>query len=181
MQSVTLPAWTFSYGSYSYGGYRLLLFVIALFVVFIAWWGFYYTRLGVRTRATMQNAEMARALGVDTRHIYLLTFGAGSALAGLTGALYAPTTTIVPLMGSQFVDVAFITVVVGGGANPIIGALTSAALLSLIATPLSSTLGTFIGRIGLLIAALVVIRFLPRGISGYFQDIRYRQMAKVTS
>jgi len=181
MQSVTLPAWTFSYGSYSYGGYRLLLFVIALFVVLIAWWGFYYTRLGVRTRATMQNAEMARALGVDTRHIYLLTFGAGSALAGLTGALYAPTTTIVPLMGSQFVDVAFITVVVGGGANPIIGALTSAALLSLIATPLSSTLGTFIGRIGLLIAALVVIRFLPRGISGYFQDIRYRQMAKVTS
>jgi urea ABC transporter permease protein UrtB len=181
MQSVTLPAWTFSYGSYSYGGYRLLLFVIALLVVLIAWWGFYYTRLGVRTRATMQNAEMARALGVDTRHIYLLTFGAGSALAGLTGALYAPTTTIVPLMGSQFVDVAFITVVVGGGANPIIGALTSAALLSLIATPLSSTLGTFIGRIGLLIAALVVIRFLPRGISGYFQDIRYRQMAKVTS
>jgi urea ABC transporter permease protein UrtB len=181
MQSVTLPAWTFSYGSYSYGGYRLLLFVIAILVVLIAWWGFYYTRLGVRTRATMQNAEMARALGVDTRHIYLLTFGAGSALAGLTGALYAPTTTIVPLMGSQFVDVAFITVVVGGGANPIMGALTSAALLSLIATPLSSTLGTFIGRIGLLIAALVVIRFLPRGISGYFQDIRYRQMAKVTS
>jgi urea transport system permease protein len=181
MQSVTLPAWTFSYGSYSYGGYRLLLFVIAILVVLIAWWGFYYTRLGVRTRATMQNAEMARALGVDTRHIYLLTFGAGSALAGLTGALYAPTTTIVPLMGSQFVDVAFITVVVGGGANPIIGALTSAALLSLIATPLSSTLGTFIGRIGLLIAALVVIRFLPRGISGYFQDIRYQQMAKVTS
>ena len=81
----------------------------------------------------MQNADMARALGVDTRHIYLLTFGAGSALAGLTGALYAPTTMIVPLMGNQFVDVALITVVVGGGANPIVGALTRAALLSLIA------------------------------------------------
>jgi len=181
MQSVPLPAWTFSYGRYSFGGYRLLLFVIAVVVMLIAWWAFYYTRIGVRIRATMQNADMARALGVDTRHIYLLTFGAGSALAGLTGALYAPTTTIVPLMGSQFVDVAFITVVVGGGANPVVGALTSAALLSLIATPLSSTLGTFMGRIGLLIAALVVIRFLPRGISGYFQDIRYRHMARVAS
>jgi branched-chain amino acid transport system permease protein len=84
-------------------------------------------------------------------------------------------------MGSQFVDVAFITVVIGGGSNPIVGALTSAALLSLIATPLSSTLGTFSGRIGLLIAALVVIRFLPRGISGYFQDVRYRHMARVAS
>jgi urea ABC transporter permease protein UrtB len=181
MQSVPLPAWTFSYGGSSFGGYRVLLFIIAIVVVLIAWWIFYHTRLGVRTRASMQNADMARALGVDTRRIYLLTFGAGSALAGLTGALYAPTTTIVPLMGNQFVDVAFITVVIGGGTNPLIGALTSAALLSLIATPLSSTLGTFIGRIGLLIAALVVIRFLPRGISGYFQDIRYRRMARVTS
>ena len=86
----------------------------------------------------MQNPDMARALGVDTRNIYLLTFGAGSALAGLTGALYAPTTTIVPLMGTQFVDVALITVVIGGGANPIIGALSSAALLAAISTPLSS-------------------------------------------
>lgn len=181
MQSVPLPAWTFSVDQYSFGGYRVLLFAIALAVVLVAWWAFYHTRLGVRTRATMQNADMARALGVDTRHIYLVTFGAGSALAGLTGALYAPTTTIVPLMGNQFVDVAFITVVVGGGANPILGALISAALLSLIATPLASVLGTFSGRIGLLVAALVVIRFLPRGISGYFQDIRYRHMARVAS
>lgn len=176
MESVPLPAWTLSYGPYSFGGYRLLLFAIAMLVVLMAWWFFYRTRLGVQTRATMQNAEIARALGVDTRRIYLFTFAAGSALAGLTGALYAPTTTIVPLMGTTFVDVAFITVVVGGGANPIVGALTSSALLSLISAPLSSVLGTFIGRIGLLVAALVVIRFLPRGVSGFLQDVQRRRM-----
>jgi branched-chain amino acid transport system permease protein len=181
MLSVPLPAWTITYGGYSFGGYRLLLLGIAVLAVAAAWWAFYRTRLGVRTRATMQNAAMARALGADTRRIYLLTFGAGSALAGLTGALYAPTTTIVPLMGTQFVDVAFITVVVGGGANPIVGALTSAALLSLIAAPLSSVFGTFTGRIGLLLAALVVIRFFPRGLSGYWQDLRYRRMARGTA
>lgn len=181
MESVPLPAWTLSYGGYSFGGYRLLLLAIALLAILAAWWVFYYTPLGVRTRATMQNAAMARALGTDTRRIYLLTFGAGSALAGLTGALYAPTTTIVPLMGTQFVDVAFITVVVGGGANPIVGALTSAALLSVIATPLASVFGTFTGRIGLLVAALVVIRFFPRGFSGYWQDLRYRHMARAAS
>jgi branched-chain amino acid transport system permease protein len=181
MPSVPLPAWTLSYGGYSFGGYRLLLLAVAVLAIVAAWWTFYYTKLGVRTRATMQNAAMARALGADTRRIYLLTFGAGSALAGLTGALYAPTTTIVPLMGTQFVDVAFITVVVGGGSNPIVGALTSAALLSLIATPLSSVFGTFTGRIGLLVAALIVIRFFPRGLSGYWQERRYRRMARVAS
>jgi branched-chain amino acid transport system permease protein len=129
----------------------------------------------------MQNAEVARALGVDTGRVYLGTFGVGAALAGLTGGLYAPTTTIVPLMGTTFVDVAFITVVVGGGANPIAGALLSAALLALISTPLSSVWGTFIGRIGLLVAALVVIRFLPRGLSGYLQDLQRRRMARAAA
>lgn len=181
LQSVPLPDWTVSYGVYSFGGYRLLLFAVAVLVVVLAWWVFYHTRLGVQTRATMQNADMAQALGIDTRRIYLLTFAAGSALAGLTGALYAPTTTIVPLMGTTFVDVAFITVVVGGGANPIVGALTSATVLSLIATPLSSVLGTFFGRIGLLIAALVIIRFLPRGFSGYLRDLQRRRMAEAAT
>ncbi len=175
--AVPLPEWTLSYAGYSFGAYRLLLFAASILVVLLAWWVFYRTRLGVRTRATMQNAQMAQAVGVDTRRIYLYTFGAGSALAGLTGALYAPTTTIVPLMGTTFVDVAFITVVVGGGANPILGALTSSALLALISTPLSSVLGAFTGRIGLLVAALVIIRFLPRGLSGYFQDLQRRRMA----
>lgn len=181
LESVPLPAWTLSYGGYSFGGYRLLLFGVALLVVGGAWWFLYRTRAGVRTRATMQNAEVAQALGVDTRRVYLSTFGVGAALAGLTGALYAPTTTIVPLMGTTFVDVAFITVVVGGGANPIAGALMSAALLSLISTPLSSVWGTFIGRIGLLVAALVIIRFLPRGLSGYLQDLQRRRMTRVSA
>ncbi|HEX7126221.1 MAG TPA: branched-chain amino acid ABC transporter permease [Thermodesulfobacteriota bacterium] len=181
MESVPLPAWTFSYGGYSFGGYRLLLFVIAILVIAAAWWFLYRTRLGIRTRATMQNAEVARALGVDTGRVYLITFGVGSALAGLTGALYAPTTTIVPLMGTTFVDVAFITVVVGGGANPIAGALMSAGLLSLVSTPLSSVWGTFIGRMGLLVAALLVIRFLPRGLSGYLQDRERRRMARASA
>jgi len=181
MPSVPLPEWTISYEGYSFGGYRLLLFSVAILVVLVAWWFFYKTRLGVQTRATMQNAKMAQSLGVETRRIYLFTFAFGSALAGLTGALYAPTTTIVPLMGTTFVDVAFITVVVGGGANPILGALTSSAFLSVISTELSSVFGTFTGRIGLLIAALVVIRFLPQGISGYLRDIKRRRMARVST
>ena len=179
--AVPLPEWTLSYAGYSFGGYRLLLFGASILVVLLAWWIFYRTKFGVRTRATMQNPAMALALGMDTRRIYLYTFAAGSALAGLTGGLYAPTTTIVPLMGTTFVDVAFITVVVGGGANPILGALTSSALLASISAPLSSVFGTFTGRIGLLLTALVIIRFLPRGLSGYFQDLQRRRMAGARS
>ena len=82
----------------------------------------------------MQNAAMARALGVDTGRIYMLTFSLGAGLAGFSGALLAPTTSIMPFMGQQFVAPAFITVVVGGAANVIAGAVGSSVLLSLVRT-----------------------------------------------
>lgn len=177
LQAVPLPMGGFSYGGYSYSSYLLFLFGVAIGLVGSFWLLLYHTRLGMYMRATMQNPDMARSLGVDTTRIYAFTFGLGAALAGLTGALYAPTTTIVPLFGTTFIAPAFITVVIGGGANPIMGALGSGIFLSAISTPLSSALGTFIGRIGLLLAALIVIRFLPHGISGYLQTVRRLKMA----
>jgi branched-subunit amino acid ABC-type transport system permease component len=176
MAPVPLPQWRLAFGGYSYSGYRIFLFFIALGLVAALWFYFYKFRIGVYTRATMQNSDMAQGLGVDTNKISSLTFALGASLAGLTGALYAPTTTLVPLMGTTFTGMAFITVVVGGGANPIVGALGSSSFLSLIVTPLSSTLGTFMGRIGLLLAALIIIRFLPTGISGFLRDVRRRRI-----
>jgi len=175
MPPVPLPQWKMAFGGYSYSGYRLFLFGMALAAAFSLWLYFYKVRIGVFTRATMQNAMMAGGLGINTERIGSLTFAIGAGLAGLTGALYAPTTTIVPLMGTTFTAMAFITVFVGGGANPILGALGSSSFLALIVTPLSSTLGTFVGRIGLLLAALVIIRFLPTGFSGFLRDLRRRK------
>ena len=118
---------------------------------------------------------MAEGIGINSVAIGSLAFAIGAGLAGLTGALYAPTQSLVPLMGTTFTAMAFITVVVGGGANPIVGALASSALLALIATPLTAYFGTFIGRAGLLVAALVIIRFMPQGVSGYITDLRQRR------
>ncbi len=170
LQAVKMPFGGFQYGAYSYSTYFLVLAGGALAVLAACWALFYRTRLGMEMRATMQNPDMAAAMGVPTNRIYMLTFGLGAALAGLTGALYAPTTTVVPLFGTTFIAPAFITVVIGGGANPLLGALTSGTFLSLISTPLSSQLGQFAGRIGLMVAALVIIRFLPQGFSYYLRE-----------
>jgi branched-chain amino acid transport system permease protein len=166
MAPVPLPAWSLSIGDFSYSGYRLLLFVISLAAVAGLWLCLYQTRWGVHTRATIQDPETAAAVGINTSRIGMIAFALGSGLAGLTGALYAPTTSLTPLMGTPFIAMAFITVVVGGGANPIIGALGSSALLALVSTPLTMFWGQFIGRAGLLLSALVIIRFMPNGISG---------------
>lgn len=177
LRGIKMPFGGFRVGNFSYATYLLVVAGLGFALLFALWFLFYRTRLGTDMRATMQNPDMARALGVNTSHIYTFSFALGAALAGLTGALYAPTTTIVPLFGTAFIAPAFITVVIGGGANPLIGALASSTLLSFVSTPLSSQYGTFAGRIGLMLAALLIMRFLPDGLSHYVQSamLRYRR------
>jgi urea transport system permease protein len=170
LPSVQMPLGGFEYGGYSYPVYYVILPMITIAAVAAVWLLFYKTRLGIEMRATMQNADMARALGVRTDRIYAITFGIGSALAGLSGAVFAPTTTIVPLFGSTFIAPAFIVVVIGGGMNPLVGAVSSAFFLAAVSTPLSYSISTFAGRIGLMIAALIIMRILPEGFSYYLRD-----------
>lgn len=174
MTPVPIPRWDFSYGVYSYSGYRVFLFAMAVIIVIALWFYLYKTKFGVFTRATMQIPEMAQSLGIDTERIGSLNFAIGAGLAGLTGALYAPTLAIGPMIGTTYLAMGFIALVVGGGANPVIGLISSSSALSIIETPLSSILGTYAGQIGLLIAALIIIRILPSGISGFLRDLKRR-------
>ena len=170
LSAVQMPLGGFENGGYSYPLYYAILPLIAIGAIAGVWLLFYKTRLGIEMRATMQHPEMARALGVRIDRIYTITFGIGSALAGLTGAIYVPTTTIVPLFGTSFIAPAFIVVVIGGGLNPLVGAVSSALFLAAVSTPLSYAISTFAGRIGLMIAALIVMRILPEGFSFAVRD-----------
>jgi branched-chain amino acid transport system permease protein len=163
---VGVPLGSFTVGAYSYSTYRLVLIASALAVLAGLYLGFNNTRFGILARATIQLPHMAEALGVDTKFVYSMTFALGAALAGLVGGLYAPTMTIVPTMGSTFIMEAFVTVVVGG-ADVFLGTAPAAAVLGVIKAAMTSWQGQLFGQIGLLIAVIIVIRVLPKGISGF--------------
>ena len=169
MPSIQIPGGFLRAGHYSFSVYWLSLIAVCVVVIIALWWLYNRTTFGLQARATMQNAAMARALGVDTGRIYMLTFSLGAGLAGFSGALLAPTTSIMPFMGQQFVAPAFITVVVGGAANVIAGAVGSSVLLSLVRTPIGFLFGSFLGLVALLLAALIIIRLMPDGISAWLQ------------
>ena len=166
MQGIGTPFGSFSLGGLSYSYYRLVLFAAAVLVLALLYIIFNRTRFGVLARATIQEPHMANALGVDTQKVYALTFGIGAALAGLTGGLYAPTMTMVPSMGATFIMEAFVTVVVGG-ADVLIGTAPAAAFLAVVKAGMTSWQGQLFGQIGLLIAVIIVIRVLPKGITGF--------------
>ena len=124
-----------------------------------------FTRLGLVARGTMQNAEMASALGVSTSRTYMITFGLGAAVSGLAGGLLAPITGVLPTIGAIYIAKAFITVI-SGGAAILAGTASASALLGGVNGVFDFLAGPTIGEVALLLAAIVLLRLMPRGITG---------------
>ncbi len=167
LQAIPMPLGGFELGGRSYAIYRVLLPLIGVAVVLLLGTLLFKTRFGMKARATMQNPEISRAMGVNTKLMYLLVFGLGCGLTGLAGALYAPTTVLGPLYGVNFLAPAFVTVVVSGGSNIILGALMASVALGIVEGSFSYAFGAVIGRLSLLIATMLLIRFFPDGLSGW--------------
>jgi branched-subunit amino acid ABC-type transport system permease component len=164
---ISAPLGSFQIGAYRSSAYTL--FVIAAAVVVLA--GVFavlrWTRLGLIARGTMQNADMAAALGVNPARVYAITFGIGAALSGLAGAVLAPVSGVFPTIGVAYVAKAFITVI-GGGAAILSGTASASALFGSINQVATYVTTPVFGEVALLAAAIVLIRLLPQGITGRF-------------
>ncbi len=176
IRSVPTPFGSFAVGALSFSYYRLFLFLASLAMVAAVWGLFRFTRFGLHARATMQDAEMVRALGIDADRLYALTFALGTLLAGLAGGLLALTATIGPYYGQSYTPQAFITVAVGGGSELISGLLASALSLGAAKTLATSHFNILIGQVAMLVFALVIIRLMPAGISDWIARRRLRAM-----
>ncbi|MDX5384231.1 MAG: branched-chain amino acid ABC transporter permease [Rhodobacterales bacterium] len=165
--TVSPPLGVVRIGDYSASGYELFLIVVTIVLLFAVWLTLRFTKLGLLARGTMQNAEMASALGVSTSRIYMITFGLGAAVSGLAGGLLAPMTGVLPTIGATYIAKAFITVISGGSAI-LAGTTAGSVLLGGINGIFSFIAGSTFGEIALLLAAIILLRLMPRGITGRF-------------
>jgi urea transport system permease protein len=164
---VSAPLGSFTIGNYSVSSYTLAIIAVAFVLGLSIRLVLLRTQLGLIARGTMQNPNMANALGISPSVVYSVTFAIGAALSGLAGGLLAPLTGVVPTMGGAFVAKAFITVI-GGGPAILTGLVSASTLFGSI-----NQLATFIttpvlGEVALLVAAIVMLRLLPQGITGRF-------------
>ncbi|KKF39655.1 ABC transporter permease [Halorubrum saccharovorum] len=179
LDSISTPLGNVDYGPFSSSIYRsIFLPAVALLVLAGLYAVFTRTEFGIKARATIEDPETARAMGIDTDRMYMATFAIGSGLAGFTGALYAPALgSITPNRGSTFLVESFVAVVVGGP-SVIVGTLSAAGVLSVFNATGSFFFGTFVGQMLLLLVAIVALRALPDGITGYVEDWRQRRRAE---
>src|SRR2546427_9627753 len=107
------PLGSVHFGGYSFSQYSLVLIAMALMIMAAVYALFTRTRYGVMARAAIQNPPMARALGIDTARMNMLTFGIGSGLAGLAGRPVPPSAGGVPGLGPAYLPPGVRTSVLG--------------------------------------------------------------------
>ena len=165
--SIKAPFSGFEVGEFSLSGYNIFIIASAVGVVLLIFGVLKFTRAGLIARGAMQDAGVASSFGYDTSRVYMVTFAAGSALTGLAGGVLAPLVGIGPTAGSLYIAKAFITVI-SGGASVVSGLIASSAFFGFVSQFVTFVTNSVVGEIGLLVAAVILLRLLPTGISGRF-------------
>ena len=163
--TISPPLGVVAIGDFTSSGYEIFLIGVTIALSLAVYAVLKLTKLGLVARGTMQNAEMSAALGVSTSRIYMITFGLGAAVSGLAGGLLAPITGVLPTIGATYIAKAFITVI-SGGAAILAGTTSASVLLGGINGVMSYVSGPTIGEVALLAAAIILLRLMPRGITG---------------
>ncbi|MBP52756.1 MAG: urea ABC transporter permease subunit UrtB [Opitutae bacterium] len=149
---------------------RLYLIGLCVAAVSFVYYILRRTRQGMLIRATMQNRDMARSLGVRTRNVDRFTFALGSGIAGVAGYGWTIIGGVTPDMGQTNFIVDSFLVVVTGGVGELAGVLFSGlgiGVLSKSIEPLEFgdfVVGPVWGKVLLLVIIVAFIQFRPSGL-----------------
>ena len=144
--------------------YRLFLIFAAAVVIGGLWLFIEKTRFGLIIRAGARDPEIVKVLGIHVARVWLLVFCLGTAIAGLAGALAAPTRAVNPEMGITVLAESFVVTVVGGmGSLP--GAVVAGLLVGLVFS-FTSLLAPEFAELSIFVLMALVLLVRPQGLFG---------------
>lgn len=144
---------------------RLIGLVVATIIVGGLQWFLTSTDLGRALRATSQDREAARLMGIDDFKIYEFAFGLGTALVGVTACLLVPFYFVHPTVGDFFAILALITVVLGG-LGSILGTFLGGLFVGLVEAVGAHLFSLYIGRVLVFALFVAVLLWRPAGLFG---------------
>ena len=142
---------------------RLATIVFVAVIVAFVWYLLNRTTMGLQVRAITQNRRMARCVGIRTSRVDMLTFGLGSAVAGLGGVALSQIGNVGPELGQGYIVDSFMVVVVGGVGN-LFGTLYASIGLGTINKLLEPIAGAVLGKIFVLGFIILFIQRRPQGL-----------------
>ena len=160
----------YSNSSWTVFGYEITLVRLWAFLLSIAALGILYvllnrTKFGRAVRASVQNPESARLLGVQSQWVSALGFGVGAATAAAAGSVYAMLYPFNP--GSHYDLISrLLSIVLLGGLGSIGGAVVGALIVSVSSAVVASTISPTWSEMTFFVILLAVLLIRPRGLFG---------------
>jgi branched-chain amino acid transport system permease protein len=143
----------------------LISFAITSAITAALYWFLLKTDTGQAIRATAQDREAARLMGINVSKMSIIAFGLGTSLAATAGALISPTYYIFPQVGSIFTLKAFVITVLGGMGS-VVGATLGGVLIGVAESIGGLYFGSGWKEVVVFVLFLLVLLFKPSGLFG---------------
>jgi branched-chain amino acid transport system permease protein len=162
------PPWaaSFSLLGVDYPGYRLLVAAVSVAILVGVWLFLYRSSLGILIRASIEDRQMAQAMGINTSRVLVFTFVLGCVLAAVAGVLAAPVTQVSYLMGTDAALLSFIVVIIGG-LGSLAGAVVAALAICSMEGVLSAILTPVQSKAAIFLLMVIILMLRPRGLFGH--------------
>ena len=144
--------------------YRAFMIVMALVIGVTIWLAIEKTRMGAAVRATVDDAQMARGVGIDTYRISMLIFALGAFLAALGGVIGGAFLGIYPGLDFEMLPLAFAVVIIGGMGS--LGGAAIGALLVGLADNFGKALFPELSYFTLYAPMVLILAIKPTGLFG---------------
>ncbi len=144
--------------------YRAFMIATALVIGVTIWLAMEKTRLGTAVRATVDDAQMARGVGIDTNRISMLIFAVGAFLAALGGVIGGAFLGIYPGLDFEMLPLAFAVVIIGGMGS--LGGAAIGAMLVGLADNFGKALFPELAYFTLYAPMVLILAIKPTGLFG---------------
>jgi branched-chain amino acid transport system permease protein len=144
--------------------YRLVLVGCAITAAIMLYFLLERTRLGAMIRAGVDDAQMARAVGIPVSRLFTMVFCLGAGIAGAGGVLGGPILSAYPGLDADMLPLALIVVILGG-IGSLLGAFVGSFIIGFIYT-FGTALFPELAYIILFLPMIFVIAFRPQGLFG---------------
>ncbi|MBV9970614.1 MAG: branched-chain amino acid ABC transporter permease [Xanthobacteraceae bacterium] len=144
--------------------YRLAIVIIAVVVAIALWLLVDWTRLGAMIRAGVDDAPIARVVGIPVSRLFTLVFALGAALAAFGGVIGAPYLSVYPGLDGEMLPLALIVVILGGTGS-LLGALVGSFVIGFLYN-FGQAMFPDLAYVILFLPMLLVLVLRPQGLFG---------------
>jgi branched-chain amino acid transport system permease protein len=144
--------------------FRLAIVGVAIVIAIALWLMVDWTRLGAMIRAGVDDAPIARVVGIKVSQLFTLIFALGAALAAFAGVMGAPYLSVYPGLDFEMLPLALIVVILGGTGS-LLGALVGSFLIGFLYN-FGQAIFPDLAYVILFLPMLLVLVLRPQGLFG---------------